>query len=225
MHSRPALPIPPISPNDCDEVVETHAMLSVQSRTDEQRNPKKKHKHASYHKTKSTGDRIQERQALILTVCMLIMLAPAIAALVIASEHDNETSLCNDGTKYTIDLRAFLYCGGGVQLCYSGINLLIQCFTMITGRKALCVWYRNRSKCLGICVSVFILIWAAIGLQMWNNEMSIDCQTEAIGTMILIWSVYVYCLIASVCGVVCCVGVCAVKLFETQTSLPAFVGS
>merc|ERR1719244_1907283 len=53
------------------------------------------------------------------------------------------------------------------------------------------------------CLGLFYLIWAAIGLAMWNKEMSSECQSDPVGEMVLAWSVIQYAMIPVICCFVC----------------------
>ena len=43
------------------------------------------------------------------------------------------------------------------------------------------------------CVFIFHLIWAGIGLYIYNDQMNSSCKQESIGKMILAWCIIQYC--------------------------------
>ncbi len=123
----------------------------------------------------------------------LIMLSPAVASLVIALQYDKNTSPCN-ATSFTTDKGFFCSTGNGLkcflmtagilqisQFCFGTLLLLIDVFFEINGVKA-----GNRG---GGCLGIFYMVWAIIGVVMYENQMSEECQQEAIGKMVLLWSV------------------------------------
>mmetsp|Transcript_16395 Transcript_16395/g.14695 ORF Transcript_16395/g.14695 Transcript_16395/m.14695 type:complete len:191 (-) Transcript_16395:451-1023(-) len=119
-------------------------------------------------------------------------LPAAVAALVIASNCDWDNSECNDGTSYTIDPIDFLYVAGGIQVGFAGLYFLGQCCKAEKCLKSL--------TSLTMCMSLFYFIWAIIGLVMYNEQMSSECQSEDIAIMILAWSV----IDIAIRGLACC---------------------
>ena len=51
---------------------------------------------------------------------------------------------------------------------------------------------------------LFNLSWAAVGLYMYANEMSDECQDEDIGIMVFAWSLVCCCLAGLPCCCACC---------------------
>eukprot|EP01084_Bolivina_argentea_P072606 131833_1 len=140
-------------------------------------------------------------------ILQLIFLSPAIAAIVIAASYDEASSPCG-GTEYTRDLDTFLYIGGGIQLVYGTFALVARMCTIATGHD-----FSSLGRADG-CEGLFLLVWAGIGLYMYDNEMSEECQEEPIGQMILAWSVIPFCMI----GLYCCCVICAVACGVRPTS-------
>lgn len=103
-------------------------------------------------------------------------LALAITALVIAGKYDGSDSDC-DNDSFTIGLPIFLKVAGGVALSAIVLGVLPKEVALI----------------IGVPVSLFDIVWAAIGLNIYANQMSSDCQNEAIGIMVLVWSIIQVC--------------------------------
>jgi len=149
--------------------------------------------------------RIQDNQqglGLGLNCCTL---PAAIAALIIASQSDYESSACNDGTTYTVDLVNFLYIAGGIQVGFAGLFIIGQCF-----KQEKCL--QSMAGCVA-CLSAFYFAWAVIGLYMYDNQMSEECQSTDIALMILSWSIIDIAIRALACCCivffVCCAGMVA----------------
>jgi hypothetical protein len=137
------------------------------------------------------------------TICGIVFMAPSIAGLVIASNYDSATNVCNDGTKYSVDLDMFLYVGGGLQLGVFFLNcMLILCTRILCSDYMDAVAQNKLSSLPGF----FLLAWAIIGLVMYANQMSAACQDTQIGTMIFAWSLIIVCMF----GLVCCCAFCVI---------------
>eukprot|EP01083_Nonionella_stella_P028181 77604_1 len=139
------------------------------------------------------------KQAIFGCVIQLAFLSPAIAAVVIAFDYNKENSACADGTKYTIDLQEFLWWGGGIQLVYGLFYLVLQCVVILV-MKSDARGTGKGDSCLGL----WLMVWAAIGLYMWDNQFSDACKDERIAQMILAWSIIPFATIALVCCGACC---------------------
>ena len=130
-------------------------------------------------------------QQVLACCCSIITLGPAIAALIIGLQYD-ENSICNEKTDYLIDLKMYLILAGGVSFGWVVLSVIIICFSQCC---CLCRDY-NRGKIPYIFSSIFTLplliwnfIWAIFGLYMYFEEMSSLCQQEAIGQMLLVWCI------------------------------------
>ena len=119
---------------------------------------------------------------------MLLLLAPSISALVIGMEYDSD-SVC-DNRDYVIDIKNFLIVAGGV---YIGWTLLF-CLFLIIG-YFVCVTmdeheFEMMIASLFACpLLIWSFIWAILGLCIYDQNMSIQCQQQPIGQMILAWSI------------------------------------
>ena len=139
-------------------------------------------------------------------------LAPAIVAVVIASEY-NENAAC--GTQepeggYTIDLVTFLNVAGYLAIAWGGFILVCNCF-------ARCAFGNDEEaqlKCQQIllapalCILLFNISWASVGLYMYDNEFTDGCKDTSIGKMILAWSIIQIGGIGLVLCCACCLGIC-----------------
>lgn len=138
--------------------------------------------------------RVQENQDNVGGCVSFCYLPAAIAGLVIASQYDKETSPCNDGPKYYVDLVTFLYVAGGIQCGYSALYFLGLCLQKESCMKSLNQIYS--------CIGIFFFAWSVVGLVIYDQQMSKECQNEPIGKMILSWCVIQLALGFAVC---CCV--------------------
>eukprot|EP01083_Nonionella_stella_P014465 40628_1 len=144
-------------------------------------------------------------------IIALIFLSPAVASLVIALKYDKNASSCNGISMFgnsdqSDGLKRFLMIAGITQLIQFGLNtfvlLIIVCFGVNLNENA----GNKGSGCMGL----FYLSWAIIGLVMYAQQMSPECQQEAIGKMVLAWSVIQLSFIPLVCFCICCVVACVV---------------
>mmetsp|Transcript_27881 Transcript_27881/g.44203 ORF Transcript_27881/g.44203 Transcript_27881/m.44203 type:complete len:173 (-) Transcript_27881:53-571(-) len=153
---------------------------------------------ASLDAYQNNQQRIQQNQA----GSGLLILAPAIAAVVIGSQYDASTSACAGGS-YTIPLVTFLYVAGYVCIGWVSVQCVLQCIAKVLGGDEGAMKCGLALQAPALCFLVFNLVWAGIGLYIWDNEMSDDCQGEPIGQMILAWSIIQYALIGCICCCVC----------------------
>eukprot|EP00483_Globobulimina_turgida_P001297 UN01299 len=149
----------------------------------------------------------KEQVACIATFSLLLASAPAIAAVIIASGYNKDTSACNDNTQYVIDLQTYLYVAGGVQLGMSAIYFFTQivaflCFSENTWMNIKFCMSRGICHCISSCYPLWHLLWACIGIYIYAAEMSSQCQKTDVGTMILAWCVIEF---VGVCCISCCV--------------------
>eukprot|EP01084_Bolivina_argentea_P178348 308299_1 len=142
------------------------------------------------------------------------LLSPAaIAAIIIASMSESSTSSCDNPGAYAIDLQIFLYVAGCIQIAHAVVYLCIRCFGHIYN-VCMCVGYRS--------LLIFYLVWAGLGLYIYENQMGEECKTDEIGVMILIWSVIQYVFIGPViCCPLCCL--CCVGTMHGVTRVNQFV--
>ena len=118
----------------------------------------------------------------------------AIAAVVIAGQYDSDTSPCGTpatSDSYTVGLVEFLLVGGYTQIGGISLGFCLCCCAMISDDLA-----NAGSVCLvlpSMCLSLFYLAWGGIGLYMYSNELTSDCQQEPIGQVLLAWSLIPYC--------------------------------
>eukprot|EP01084_Bolivina_argentea_P072353 131372_1 len=159
-------------------------------------------------------DDVHAKQTIFATVLQVVFLAPAIAAIVIAADYDEKTSACGNPDDYTINLQTFLYLGGGTQIVYGVISMALRCIGTGTERS-------------DGCEGLFLLVLAIIGLVMWDNQFSEECQEEPIAKMILAWSVIPFCAMGLICIIICCYVACAQKgwalIIQNIYSISVFV--
>lgn len=139
------------------------------------------------------------------------MLAPAMVAVVIANEYNADSSPCGEDEPsggYTIDLDTYLQIAGIITISWVGLVIICSCISRCIGSE------ENQTKAQfyllwpAIIFLLFQLIWAGMGLYIYNNELSEDCQDTNIGKMILAWGIIQYGLIAFVCCCLCCATIC-----------------
>eukprot|EP01084_Bolivina_argentea_P308536 533543_1 len=161
---------------------------------------------AYFVETAQTADR--KHIACSAIYCLLLISAPAIAAVVVASQYDKYKSPCNNGTQYLVDLDIYLYVAGGVQLGIFAIFSLSQIIALLCcGEDA---WLKIKKilenaifKLIILCYPLFHIAWACVGIYIYSTEMSKDCRNESIGQMILSWIIIEF---ICVCGLMsCCV--------------------
>lgn len=123
---------------------------------------------------------------------MYTSLPLAIAALVIASTYTRDGSDC-DNDSFTIGLPTFLWVAGGVGLggiCFSFIIQVMLFMTDDMEKKAQLTQLMGGPAC---CAVIFNIVWASIGLNMYVNQLSDDCQQEPIGEMLFAWCLIQVC--------------------------------
>ena len=113
-----------------------------------------------------------------------------------------------------IDLVQFLNVAGYVSIGWCGLMLILICYGLcIVGHGE---YYNSPPQwiqilaCPDFCFAIFNIIWASLGLYMYENEMNNECQEENIGTMIFIWSI----LQLSLTPLICCCNVCMICFSE-----------
>ena len=151
----------------------------------------------------------KEKVACIATYLLLIASAPAIAAVIIASQYDENNNSCNDGTKYLIHPQTYLYVAGGVQLAMSIIYFFTQIVAFVCFSPA--IWesikfFMSQGLCrlISSCYPLWHLIWACIGIYIYIAEMSENCQNEDIGIMILSWCIIEFIGVCCISCIVMC---------------------
>merc|ERR1712217_240569 len=109
------------------------------------------------------------------------------------------------GSAYTIDLKLFCFVAGYTQIGFTCIVLLLKVLQKFCSERATTFAALVKPKGFGGCTGLFYLVWAAIGMAMYSNQMSDACQDEEIAKVILAWSVIQYAFIGLGC---CCLAVC-----------------
>ena len=138
--------------------------------------------------------------------CSFLLLPSAIAAVIIASQYDDQStpSCHNDNTNYLIDLPLFLYIGGYIQIGFCALRLLINCCSYGCDKKEK-TECRKCIDCPGCLIGIFNLIWAGIGFYIYST-MNKQCQQTSIGIMILSWSIiqYAFVVLLILCAICFC---------------------
>eukprot|EP01083_Nonionella_stella_P269772 913051_1 len=106
---------------------------------------------------------VNHANKLIEYCCIALFLLPSIVGVAIASQYNAETSVCNDGTKYTVDLDLFLYVGGGSQIFIFVLNITCDCICSL-----MCHSTKPQIHSLG----TFIFVWIIIGLVIYCDQIS-----------------------------------------------------
>eukprot|EP01083_Nonionella_stella_P015109 42275_1 len=143
---------------------------------------------------------VDPRGPISAAICTLIGFAPAIAAVVIAAQYEPKTSSCEfDDPSYTIELPLFLNLAGYL---YIGFSCLAACISCVSRRSSDSEQHFMKICALPFCcLGIFFLVWDVIGLDMYANQMSDDCQEEDIAKMILAWYIIQYaCLVLGCCA-------------------------
>ena len=153
--------------------------------------------------------------------CCSFMLFPvAIAAVVIASTYPFDSESSCSSTDYLIDTQLFLYVAGYLHIGWCAFRLLISCCSSSC--------YHEEKKqceqcidCPHFSIGIFNLVWAAIGLYIYNNQMSEECQNTKMGIMILSWSIiqYAFVLLLCICAVIgfcCCYEEASIEMDEAE---------
>merc|ERR1719203_1827859 len=156
---------------------------------------------------------VQQNQYPLQIVCTLCLtMSPAIAALVIASEYDEESNACA-ADNFTIDLVTFLNVAGGIGVGGGSLAICVACIAMVVDQE-MAASFAKLLKGINSPMGFFLLIWAGYGLDMYIEQMSDACQEEDIGTMVFAWSVMMFCWVGLVCCCVCC-AMCVSLLLAT----------
>ena len=143
--------------------------------------------------------------------CQFCMLAPAICAVVIAAEY-SDYSPCGDsytGSElletgpYTVDLVTYLQVAGYLTIAWTGLVIFCTCIGKCSSSDESQIKLQQALLAPACCFLLFNLAWAAVGLYIWDNEMSQDCQDSHVGSMILAWGVIQYSLMGIVCICLC----------------------
>ena len=158
----------------------------------------------------NVSEKDQHQWANVLT---LIFLAPAIASLVIASEYNPSTSVCeksndNDDISYIINLRDWLIYAGCINL---GHFILHTCSAICNACKCSSHVSGGGVSGFGCLILLFDFVWSIIGLIMYNQQMSNLCHETDVAKMILSWCIIKLSLI----GLGCC---CLTCLLCTRTN-------
>eukprot|EP00484_Ammonia_sp_Unknown_P009831 CAMPEP_0197057306 /NCGR_PEP_ID=MMETSP1384-20130603/95575_1 /TAXON_ID=29189 /ORGANISM="Ammonia sp." /LENGTH=211 /DNA_ID=CAMNT_0042491681 /DNA_START=16 /DNA_END=651 /DNA_ORIENTATION=- len=135
--------------------------------------------------------------------CSACFLPQAIAAIVIAALYDASTSECAN-EEFVIDLPTFLYVAGFAQLADFMLHCCAMCGTsrvVSPDRTAALMRFTMAESC---CFAIFHLIWAGIGWYIYIDEMSPECEHEAIGKMVLAWNIIIYVVFGSTVCCSCC---------------------
>ena len=130
-------------------------------------------------------------------VCCSLMLLPlAIAAVVVAVMHP--IYWCS-GRYFGINAEIFLYVAGCINIVWFTTRLLINCCSY--GCKDEKKWQcKKYFECAHYLISVFNLVWGAIGLYIWMNKMDRWCQKSSVGIMILLWCcIVLFCICVTIC--------------------------
>eukprot|EP00485_Elphidium_margaritaceum_P009773 CAMPEP_0202704294 /NCGR_PEP_ID=MMETSP1385-20130828/16990_1 /ASSEMBLY_ACC=CAM_ASM_000861 /TAXON_ID=933848 /ORGANISM="Elphidium margaritaceum" /LENGTH=189 /DNA_ID=CAMNT_0049362277 /DNA_START=78 /DNA_END=647 /DNA_ORIENTATION=- len=123
------------------------------------------------------------------------LLPVGIAAVVIASGYDASTSSCDaNASSYTVDLKLFLNVAG-----YSIIGM-----TVLSCCGAMSKPFFKLTSSIGLLASMFWFAWSVIGIYMYDNQMSSECQDEPIAKMILSYSIIQIVFTALLAGCVFC---------------------
>ena len=144
--------------------------------------------------------------------CALVILLPAaIASVTISEEYEDiaDTSPCEqpiDGVEeYMVDLQYFCYVAGGVLFLHFLIHFCTGMFGIALFGDEGVAEMESFLRIGAVGFGLFYLIWAAIGLYMWTNQMTEECRKEDIGMMIISWSVIQYGLLGVGCIISCCI--------------------
>eukprot|EP01084_Bolivina_argentea_P110531 197327_1 len=129
----------------------------------------------------------------------LVLMVPAIAAMIIAAVYDKSTSPCGvpycgsrQTCSYTIhDLDLFLSIVGTLQIVY-GLYYLYVARTIVG---------KGSPGRFDVLEGLFLFIMAIIGFIMWFNQFSDACKGQPVAIMILTWSIipFVHLVVAFFC--------------------------
>eukprot|EP01084_Bolivina_argentea_P257381 433626_1 len=165
-----------------------------------------------------TYNELQEVEGNIGACCILFFVVPSIAAIAIASQYNQETSVCsNNDITYSIEPDMFLFIGAGLQLFYAFIYalfLFIYCkdYQMFSDEKMNMLKIASRTATTICCV--FYLIWSAIGLNIYDKQMNESCKNESIGVnwsyvvIVVHYTIFINCI--GYFDYLCCIVLCYV---------------
>mmetsp|Transcript_66095 Transcript_66095/g.59349 ORF Transcript_66095/g.59349 Transcript_66095/m.59349 type:complete len:231 (+) Transcript_66095:23-715(+) len=145
--------------------------------------------------------------------CFVLALTPCIVALLFATEYVNNTSsaICQqplssvDG--YLIPLDIWLYTAATLTIIISLIYIFINGYqtfaaSLITYTKISEYLLSTSHGLFQFVITSFHTAWGIIGIYMYSNQMSSECQSTDIATMILLFSILE---LMNTCCVSCCV--------------------
>ena len=146
--------------------------------------------------------------AWFLLLCVTVYspwLAPAIACLVFAlQEKDADfVSACSDNYDTWLNeyikssTSSFLECAGALQIA---LILFTMTYTFLFAMCGRDYHSSKMPKCLFFFMTILILFLAAMGMEIYSNQMSSECQKTGPAKMMLAWGIIQYILV--------CIGPC-----------------
>ena len=132
-------------------------------------------------------------------ILVLLLLAPAIAAWIISGQYDQDTSTCNDGTHYRLELPIFLNLVSVVHIAHA-IGRVVYDLTVYCLEQKV---YADHEWGLAL-VFTFDCAFVVVGLMMYTEQMSTECRAQDIGIMIFAWCLCVCAFVALGCSAFCC---------------------
>lgn len=144
--------------------------------------------------------------------CFVLALTPCIVALLFAYEYvNNESSvICQqpiNNNKYIIPLDIWLYTAAILTIIISLIYIFINGYQ--TFAASLIIYTKISEFLLSplhalfqFLITSFHTVWGIIGIYIYCNQMTSECQSTDIATMILIFSILE---LINTCCVSCCV--------------------
>ena len=149
--------------------------------------------------------------------CLNVLLLPtAIAAVVVASQYEEDKKLnpcyypkgyVTNGEKYVIELQLFCYIAGYVQIGFSALVCLAQSCALFRADSKGTIM--NVVNAPSFCLFVAYLVWAGIGLYMYDRQMTDLCKEQDIAKVIAARSIFQYCLLCLGCACLGCLVCCA----------------
>mmetsp|Transcript_4321 Transcript_4321/g.7261 ORF Transcript_4321/g.7261 Transcript_4321/m.7261 type:complete len:176 (+) Transcript_4321:130-657(+) len=109
----------------------------------------------------------------------------SIAAVIIAWAYDPLTSPCTD-TDYVIPFDVFLNVAGYSSIAlmaFTTLGIALDHYFSFSVNFIISLFFVN------LFASFFFMVWGALGLYMFNHEMSDECTEYPMSVMILSWSV------------------------------------
>ena len=147
------------------------------------------------------NDTRNEPVAKALGICYILWfvlaLAPCIVALLFASEYSNFRSslVCNvNNRNYTVGLDTWLFVASILSILVSVTYIILNSYQTFFASLSM---YRKISQSLlspihaliQFVITLFHTIWAIIGLIIYTQQMSPQCQQTDVALMILIFAV------------------------------------